>query len=247
VGGNANAESSRRCHRRDQILLLHIPPPIRPRSTIPRISSPSTLLRSRGWSNDDGPRHGVRSIATVLWTGVEGAMAAAVSVILPSPRTIPTAGEEARGDEVRAREEGSTTRGATEPLAAAHHRGDRADPISVCPRTLGSVRDGRLHPSTDLSGARTTTRRRSRASLSSSSSSSSWRRRRSSSWTARRHPQRRGSRRRPAVAWGAGMNRDVVRDRHRCLIGGEWGVGAGWGGTFDGKEERGGGGGDVSK
>ena len=39
------------------------------------------------------------------------------------------------------------------------------------------------------------------------------------------------------------MNRDVVRDRHRCLIGGEWGVGAGWGGTFDGKEERGGGGG----
>ena len=138
MGGNANAESPRRCHRRDQILLLHIPPPIRPRSTIPRISSPSTLLRSRGWSNDDGPRHGVRSIATVLWTGVEGAMAAAVSVILPSPRTIPTAGEEARGDEVRAREEGSTTRGATEPLAAAHHRGDRADPISVCPRTLGS-------------------------------------------------------------------------------------------------------------
>ena len=62
----------------------------------------------------------------------------AVSVIRPSPRTIPTAGEEARGDEVRAREEGSTTRGATEPLAAAHHRGDRADPISVCPRTLGS-------------------------------------------------------------------------------------------------------------
>ena len=37
------------------------------------------------------------------------------------------------------------------------------------------------------------------------------------------------------------MNRDVVRDRHRCLIGGEWGVEAGWGGTFDGKEERGGG------
>ena len=36
VGVAARTESSRRCYRRDQILLLHLPPPIRPRSTIPR-------------------------------------------------------------------------------------------------------------------------------------------------------------------------------------------------------------------